>query len=213
MKKHNILYGLAVILAPIVFLSAFYLHKTKTDYLVTISSDYGIMKLVLFDDTPIHKTNFIKLAKEGKYNGTSFHRVINNFMIQGGEINHDNDPSWDTASFENKTLPNEIRDNHKHIYGALAAARTENPKKRSDISQFYIVQNHNGTHFLDNKYTVFGQLIVGFDVLDAIAQQQVNGSSPVKKCVINISVEEVKRSDIIKFYGDIYKKYNVNITQ
>lgn len=211
--KNKFTLSLIFLVAAFALFSSFNLKKTKTDFLVTITTEYGEMKLILFDDTPIHKANFIKLAKEGKYDGTTFHRVINNFMVQGGELDHSNDPSWDTLSFEKKTLPNEIRENHKHIFGALAAARTNNPNKRSDISQFYIVQNHNGTHFLDNNYTVFGQLIVGFDVLDSIAMQKVVGSAPVKKCSMKVRVEEVKRDDIIKFYGDVYKKYNVVIPE
>lgn len=206
MNKNRLVFGLGLLLSVIALFSSFNFSKAKTDYLVTITTDFGEMKLVLFDDTPIHKQNFVQKAKEGKYNGTTFHRVINNFMIQGGEIDHSNNPGWDTLSFDKKTLPNEILSNHKHLFGALAAARTENPGKRSDISQFYIVQNHNGTPFLDNNYTVFGQLIVGFDVLDAIAMQQVVGSAPVKQCKMQVKVEKVKRSDIIKFYGDIYSK-------
>lgn len=200
-----------IIFLPLAFalFSSFNISKPKTDFLVTITTHYGVMKLILFDDTPIHKANFIKLANKGKFDGSTFHRVINNFMIQGGGIDHSDDLTWDTLSFEKKTLPNEILENHKHLFGALAAARNDNPDKRSDLSQFYIVQNHNGTPFLDNNYTVFGQLIVGYDVLDSIAMQKVNGSSPAIKCSMQIRVEEVKREDIIKFYGDIYKKYNV----
>ncbi len=179
------------------------LKKSKFDYLITISTDFGQMKLLLFDDTPIHKANFIKLAQEGKYNGSIFHRVIPDFMIQGGAIKHDNN-SWDTLSFDARTLENEIMDKHKHVYGALAAARVKNPEKRSDLSQFYIVVNPNGVHYLDNNYTVFGQLIVGFNVLDSIVSQKRDGSSPIKQIKMVVKAEKVKRSDIVRFYGDIY---------
>jgi len=179
----------------------------KYDYLVTISTDFGDMKLMLFDDTPIHKANFIKLAQEEKFDSSIFHRVINNFMIQGGALTPADQQAWDTLSFEDKTLPNEIMEKHKNIYGALAAARIENPTKRSDNSQFYIVQNHSGAHYLDNNYTVFGQLLVGYDVLDKIVSQKLNGSSPVEPIKMKVSVAKVKRTDMIKFYGDIYAKY------
>jgi peptidyl-prolyl cis-trans isomerase B (cyclophilin B) len=211
MQKIKIFLGITLLFLGFLTVSSFSFNKSKIDYIVTISTDFGEMKLILFDDTPIHKNNFIKLAEGGKYNGTIFHRVINNFMIQGGGIDHSDDPTWDTASFINKTMPNEIRENHKHIFGALAAARTENPDKRSDISQFYIVQNHNGTPFLDGKYTVFGQLIIGYDVVDKIAQQQVMSSAPVKDCIMQVKVDKVKRTDIIKFYGDVYTMYNVKV--
>ncbi len=177
---------------------------SKYDYLITISTDFGAMKLVLFDDTPIHKANFIKLAQDGKYNGSTFHRVIMNFMIQGGGIIRENQQAFDTLSFEDRTLPNEIMDKHKHIYGALAAARVGNPAKRSDISQFYIVQNYTGAHYLDNNYTVFGQLIVGFSVLDSIVNQKLSGSSPISPITMEVTAEKVKRSEMKKFYGDIY---------
>lgn len=178
--------------------------QSKYDYLVTINTDFGEMKLLLFDDTPVHKQNFLKLAEEGSYDSTVFHRVISNFMIQGGYIKPENQKAWDSLSYKERTLTNEIMDRHKHVHGAVAAARVEDPEKRSDISQFYIVQNHKGSHFLDNNYTVFGQLVIGFDVLDAIVNQELSGSSPVKPTYMTVKVDKVKRKDIIKFYGDIY---------
>jgi len=197
----------ALILMGLIFIGiAGFKYKTseKTDYLVTITTDFGVMKALLYDDTPIHKKNFITLAAEGKYDGSIFHRVINNFMIQGGGLPSPYHEYYDTLPMEKKTLPNEIMEKHKHKFGAIAAARTNNPQKRSDISQFYIVQNHAGTHHLDNGYTVFGQVVVGFDVIDKIAQQPVKGSSPVKPIKMVIKVEKVKRSDIEKFYGKVY---------
>ncbi len=188
-----------------IILFAFNKPNPKYDYLVTITTEFGDMKILLFDDTPIHKENFLKLANEGKYDSTTFHRVIKNFMIQGGFVKPDNQLSWDTMSYEQRTLRNEIMDRHKHIYGALAAARIEDPQKRSDKSQFYIVQNHAGSHFLDNKYTVFGQLIIGFDVLDKIVNQELNGASPIIPTYMKVSVDKVKRKDLIRFYGDVYR--------
>jgi len=203
MKRLKLLLGVIAMLL-VVFSFTSPLSTNKYDYLITISTDFGDMKLILFDDTPIHKANFIKLAEEGKYNGSPFHRVIKDFMIQGGGIKHENQQAFDTLSFEDRTLPNEIMEKHKHIYGALAAARVENPEKRSDLSQFYIVQNHKGSHFLDNRYTVFGQVMVGFSVLDSIANQKLNGSSPVKEIIMTVRAEKVKRTEIIKYYGNIY---------
>ena len=179
-------------------------NNSKYDYLITISTDFGKMKLILFDDTPIHKENFVRLAQEGKYNGSTFHRVIKGFMIQGGSIKYENQKAWDTLSFEARTLENEIMDKHKHIYGALSAARVENPEKRSDLSQFFIVENHSGVHYLDNNYTVFGQLLIGFNVLDSIVNQKMNGSSPIKPIKMEVTAEKVKRSEMVKYYGDIY---------
>jgi len=202
-------FGLIILSALLLSLSAFDLSKKKEsfDYVVTITTEFGDMKLILFDDTPIHKSNFIKLAEAGKYDSTVFHRIINNFMIQGGGLHAKDMQGWDTLSYEDKTLPNEIMDKHKHIYGAVAAARIENPAKRSDKSQFYIVNNPQGAHFLDNNYTVFGQLMVGFDVLKKISTTAVTNTVPNKAIIMNVQVDKVKRSDLIIFYGDIYKKY------
>jgi len=117
-------------------------QKGKT---YTIHTDYGNIKVRLFEDTPLHAANFEKLVKEGYYNGTTFHRVIKQFMIQGG------DPNTKDTAFTGQpgmggpgyTLPAEIGSKHLHFKGALAAARQGdqvNPKKESSGSQFYIVQ-------------------------------------------------------------------------
>ena len=198
----RIVYIAILILLSTISVSA----QGKYDYLINIHTEYGDMKLLLFDDTPIHKENFLKLAKSGQYDSTIFHRVIKNFMIQGGAIKHNNQAEWDSLTYKERTLRNEIMDRHKHVHGALAAARIEDPEKRSDISQFYIVQNHSGSHFLDNKYTVFGQLIIGFEVLDKIVNQKLKGSTPVKPIYMTIKVDKVKRKDVVKFYGNVYDK-------
>ena len=112
------------------------------DVLVTIHTPYGDMKAVLYDETPKHKANFIKLAKEGKYDSTIFHRVINNFMIQGGDINRDKPENEKVTEY---TIPAEFVPKYFHVKGALAAARqgdNVNPNKESSGSQFYIVQGN-----------------------------------------------------------------------
>ncbi len=111
----------------------------KKDYLVTIKTSYGDIKVILYDQTPLHKENFLKLAQNGDYDSTIFHRVINNFMIQGGDVNA-------KPGNENKidyTIPAEFVDTLFHHKGALAAARQGdniNPKKESSGCQWYIVQ-------------------------------------------------------------------------
>ncbi len=108
----------------------------KKDYLVTIKTSYGEIKLVLFDETPLHKQNFIELAKAGRYDGTTFHRVINEFMIQGGDVN----TKEGTAPSAEAMIPEEIKPHNIHLRGAVAAARTNNPQRKSSECQFYIVQ-------------------------------------------------------------------------
>lgn len=170
--------------------------------IVEIQTDFGNMKVELFNSTPQHRDNFIKLASEGYYDGLLFHRVINGFMIQGG------DPQSKDAAPDKRLgsggpgyrIPAEIGE--KHFKGRLAAARNNNPTKESSGSQFYIVQGRvtprssldaieqskanvtyseedkkiyesvGGTPNLDGDYTSFGQVIEGLDVIDKIAQVQ-----------------------------------------
>lgn len=113
----------------------------NTDYLVTLSTEYGDIKLILYDQTPKHKENFIKLAKEGQFDSTTFHRIIRNFMIQGGDVN----AKKNSEGSIDYTIPAEFVDTLIHHRGALGAARQGdqiNPEKESNGSQFYIVQGN-----------------------------------------------------------------------
>ncbi len=122
--------------------------KVDKDYVVSIETEYGTMKAVLFEDTPKHKDNFIKLAQSGRYDSTIFHRVMKDFMIQGGDIDKKE------GSISKSTIPAEFVKKHFHKKGALAAARQPdnvNPKKASSWCQFYIVQ---GQKFDRNELTI-----------------------------------------------------------
>jgi cyclophilin family peptidyl-prolyl cis-trans isomerase len=116
----------------------------KKDQIVTLSTRFGDMKIVLYDDTPLHKANFLKLIDEGYYDSTTFHRVIKQFMIQGGDPNSkDKIADNDGLGGPGYTIPAEFNPNHVHKKGALSAARQSdniNPKKESSGSQFYLVQ-------------------------------------------------------------------------
>lgn len=179
---------------------------SKKDMLVTISTAFGDMKIVLFDQTPQHKNNFLKLAKEGYYNNTTFHRIIDGFMIQGGDANSkDDDPNNDGRGDIGYRIPAEIFPNLKHVRGAVAAARNNNPQKESSGSQFYIVENHAGTPALDNNYTVFGQVISGIDVIDKIAEQPKGYMDrPTTPIRMQVKVEKVKKKKITKDYNYQY---------
>jgi peptidyl-prolyl cis-trans isomerase B (cyclophilin B) len=190
---------------------------------IKIETSKGNMILLLYDATPVHRDNMIKLIKEGFYDGQLFHRVIKDFMIQGGDphsIGADKGQRLGVGG-PGYTIPAEIRPNLYHKKGALAAARrgdSVNPDKASSGSQFYIVQGRvlspgilkgleqqkaapfsfdateayttiGGTPHLDGDYTVFGELLEGFDVLDRIAASQTDSNNrPVEDVTYTISL-------------------------
>ncbi len=197
------------------------ISQTKTDKKVVkfvIHTDYGDMTGILYNETPQHRDNFVKLAKSGFYDGTLFHRVISGFMIQGGDPNSKNaKPGQQLGSGgPGYTVPAEFNKNFIHKKGALAAARLGdqgNPTKASSGSQFYIVQGKKvpasqlgatytpeqkkiyetlgGVPFLDTQYTVYGEITEGLDVIDKIAAVQKDGSDrPVKDVSMTIKIVE-----------------------
>lgn len=185
--------------------------KSSKDEVVTLTTTQGVIRLILFDDTPGHKANFLQKAKSGFYDGTTFHRVIAGFMIQGGDSNSkDADPSNDGLGQPSEgTLPAEFVAGHVHNYGALAAARQGdyvNPQRASSASQFYLVENHGGAHSLDGQYTVFGQAIEGLEVIDKIARLPRDGNDrPTTDLKMTMKVEKLKRKKITKLYGYKYQ--------
>lgn len=175
--------------------------------LVEIKTDFGTMVAVLYDSTPLHRDNFISKVQQGFFDSLLFHRVIEGFMIQGGDPqskNADSGSVLGNGEAPGGMIPAEFNSGLYHKKGALAMARTDNPEKASSNCQFYIVQgkvtddnllnqiecqvrqNGNmgfyyndaarknyktigGTPFLDQNYTVFGEIINGLDVIDKIA--------------------------------------------
>ncbi len=124
---------------------------------VCISTAYGDIKIKLYNETPLHRDNFIKLAKTAYFDGTLFHRVIKNFMIQGGDPDSKNaDPNAILGNGgPSYTIPVEIlTPKYFHKKGALGAARDNNPAKASSGSQFYIVQ---GKTYTEQELTIFSQ--------------------------------------------------------
>ncbi|MGI9541666.1 MAG: peptidylprolyl isomerase, partial [Cyclobacteriaceae bacterium] len=245
----------------------------KSDHLVTIHTEFGEMKVILFDDTPLHKENFLKLAKSGRYDSTIFHRVMKEFMIQGGDVN----AKEGSSPAKEDMISAEFDAGYIHRKGAVAAARQPdnvNPEKKSSENQFYIVQGkvytedeltldemklnqyfgqllnkpdhaalrdeimelqkardmagldakvkackeliekefnvsltkemaadqiaayttEGGAPHLDGEYTVFGQVISGMEVIDAIADQETGfANKPKKDIPMTIVVEEMKK--------------------
>ena len=186
----------------------------KDNDVAVITTSYGDMVIEFYPDVaPMHVESFITLAKEGYFDGTTFHRVIPGFVIQGGDpnskdgdrmndgtggragkyfgIGRENDPStW--------TIPAEFNDS-LHIKGTLSMARSQNPNSGS--SQFFIC--HAPTPQLNGKYTVFGQVIKGLDVIDTIVNVErpnkanssyngPDGDNPFEK--VEMTVKIVKQS-------------------
>ena len=178
--------------------------KENKETLVLLKTKKGDMKIKLYTNTPLHRANFIRLIKNDFYKGTMFYRVVNHFMIQGG----DND-DWSRQSIKNKmgnyTIPAEFRKDNIHKKGAVSMAREyeNNPNKRSVSFEFFIVQGTKytegellgaeqeygikisskhkkiyqtvgGTPHLDGQHTVFGQVIEGLNVIDSIAKVKVD---------------------------------------
>ena len=142
-----------------------------------IITNMGTIKVKLYSGTPKHRENFAKLAFSKYYDGIIFHRVINGFMIQGGDPFTRDTSAAAVAKYgqggPGYTIPAEFVPEYTHKKGALAAARrgdVANPKKESSGSQFYIVQDANACAQLDGAYTVFGETVSGLDVIDRIAQ-------------------------------------------
>jgi len=188
--------------------------KTK-ERLVEITTGFGKMVVKLSDSTPLHRDNFVKLVKEGFYDSLLFHRVIQGFMIQGGDPaskNADSTTMLGGGSAPGERIPAEMKPSLIHKKGALAMARDDNPAKASSNCQFYLVQGGvfgdqqinemecqrvrpanpafyyseaqrkvyktvGGTPFLDQNYTVFGEVISGLEVIDKIAAQPCDPQS------------------------------------
>lgn len=147
MNRYIIFIVAAVLIS---FLSCGSGDQKQKDEIVSIQTEFGEIKVKLYDETPKHKENFLKLADEGFFNDLLFHRVIQNFMIQGGDpTSKDAEPGIRLGGGSpGYTIEAEINDKFFHKKGVLAAARTggpENPEKRSSGSQFYIVQGENFT--------------------------------------------------------------------
>ena len=188
---------------------------------VIIETEYGNMKAELYNSTPIHKENFIKLVKESFYDSLLFHRVIPGFMIQGGDPISKTAPSGTPLGSGGPGYTIDAEIGAPHFKGTLAAARTGdavNPERKSSGSQFYIVQGSvqddamldswqvrkgfvyneaqrnkyktiGGTPQLDGDYTVFGEVIEGFDVIDKIAAvQRDNRDRPLQDIRMKIKL-------------------------
>lgn len=142
---------------------------------IVISTNFGDMKVMLYDDTPNHSEHFLKLVKQGYFDGTLFHRVIKDFMIQGGAQDSKNAPAGASigGGREDMEILPEFRPGHFHKKGALAAPRRgneENPQKKSDASQFYIV---DGKTYTQGRLDTL-EMAVNVPIKNTIIKQHYN---------------------------------------
>ena len=205
-------------------LSVYTLWGQEKETLVMIDTDMGKIKVKLYNETPQHRDNFIKLINEGRYDGLIFHRIIKQFMVQGGDVTSKDAPIDKPLGDGDLgyTVPAEIvYPKYFHKRGALCAARTgddTNPERASSATQFYIVTGkfftdmeldkkeaeegikytpeqreaykiQGGAPHLDNKYTVFGEVVKGQDVVDKMHLVVTNYKDrPLK----NIKIKSMK---------------------
>lgn len=170
---------------------------------IEMQTNFGNMYIWLYDSTPLHKQNFITLTEQKYFDSTTFHRVIPNFMIQGGDPNSkDSDTTNDGTGGPNYTIPAEIKSYIKHERGVIAAARTNNPAKASSGSQFYISVSTPGTKSLDGLYTVFGFVMKGIECADSIVKQPRNSADrPFKNQYMKTRIIYKSKQQIKDEYG------------
>jgi len=219
--------------------------KRATHYYATLKTSYGELVIKLYNETPLHRDNFVKLAKNGFYNGIIFHRVIDNFMIQcgdpeskarkKGELYGNGGPGYN--------IPAEIVPGLYHKKGVIAAARMGddvNPNRESSGSQFYIVKGkifndetlssaiervnkrnsankvtplhtqhtlsdewrelyktEGGTPHLDTQYTVFGEVISGYEIVEMISEVKTDKNDRPEEDILIISIK-IRKSSRLK---------------
>jgi peptidyl-prolyl cis-trans isomerase B (cyclophilin B) len=186
--------------------------KANPENEVIMKTEFGTMRIRLYEDTPLHRANFVKLIKEGHYENAEFYRIFYQFMIQGGDFEHQ----------LNYMIPAEFNTKYIHKKGALSMARQDedNPDLQSSSTEFFIVQGgkyadyqvndelenlgltitdeqrqiymtQGGYMSLDQQYTVFGEVVEGLEVIDKIASVKVyNQDKPLKKIPVEIQLAQ-----------------------
>ena len=165
-------------------------EKENPEDKIRITTRFGTIDIRLFKNTPYHRANFIYLTKRNYFNGTTFHRVVPGFIIQGG-----NSDRYETAKKRGEIgkylLPPDTRKGYKHHRGVISmpSSEIENPHKLASPYEFFIVQQSPGAYHLDGSYTVFGEVIDGMDVVDEINKQQIdNREAPLTNIHMEVSI-------------------------
>jgi peptidyl-prolyl cis-trans isomerase B (cyclophilin B) len=160
-----------------------------------IQTDKGEILFYLYPQTPNHQASFITLAKSQYFDSLTFNRVIKNFVAQGG---CPDTPEGFAGSPYN--LAPEFNDSLRHIYGAVGAGRDDNPQKHSAGCQLYIDANKNGLPRLDGNYTVYGQVIKGMDVVEAIVSVPTDSTdAPLAPIKLHVDIIEMSPAQLDSF--------------
>lgn len=143
--------------------------KTLKKDKVKITTTMGSFTVQLYDDVPYHKANFIYLARQHYFDSTQFHRVVKDFIIQGGNSD-DRKTARKRGKIGRYLLPPDAKKGHKHHRGTISMPSSErdNPHKLASPYEFFIVVTNPGSYHLDGSYTPFGRVVEGMDVVDAI---------------------------------------------
>jgi peptidyl-prolyl cis-trans isomerase B (cyclophilin B) len=198
---------LGIILLTLLVIGVLFMTIEKEKNVAVISTNFGDMVVEFYPDiAPMHVESFMALVNEEYFNGTTFHRVIPGFMIQGGDPNsrNENRATHGTGGRAGKffglgneedpstwLIPQEFS-NTPHVKGILSMARTNDPNSAS--SQFFVC--HDNANFLDNNYTVFGKVIDGLDIIDQIANvAKDQNDNPLEK--VEMSIRIAKRSEVL----------------
>ena len=162
-------------------------EKNNKENHVRIHTTFGNIDILLYANTPYHRSNFIYLTKKKYFDGTQFYRVINDFVIQAG--NSDNIKVSKKRKVIGKyLLPNDFNKGHTHKRGivSMPSSSVDNPYKMASPFEFFIVQKKDGAHHLDGNYTVFGKVIDGMETVDKIANLPTdNRDWPLNNVYIN----------------------------
>ena len=166
--------------------------KKNKENKVRITTGYGSIDIELFNDTPYHRANFIYLIKNKYFQGEYFHRVVKDFIIQGG--NSDNiSTSKKRRKIGRYLLPPDTKKGYKHHRGILSmpSSEIENPYKLASPYEFFIVQKKDGAYHLDKNYTAFGKVINGMNVVDLISNMETDKREwPLDNVRFNIEIIE-----------------------
>ena len=198
---------LGLILLTLLVIGVLFMTYEKENDVAVISTNFGDMVVEFYPDiAPMHVDSFIALINEEYFNGTTFHRVIPGFMIQGGDPNsrNENRATHGTGGRAGKffglgneedpstwLIPQEFSD-RPHVKGILSMARTNDPNSAS--SQFFVC--HDNANFLDNNYTVFGKVIDGLDIIDQIANvAKDQNDNPLER--VEMSIRIAKKSEVL----------------